>query len=51
MMKNFMKLFLVTIFSMNFLYGAEIDLEKSSLKWLGTKVTGKHFGELKFNEA
>ena len=47
-MKNFMKLFLVTILSTNFLYGAEIDLEKSSLKWLGTKVTGKHYGELKF---
>lgn len=28
--------------------GAPIDTSKSGLNWTGTKVTGKHFGELRF---
>jgi len=30
---------------------ATIDLNKSSLEWLGTKITGKHFGSVKFKNA
>ena len=32
-------------------FGADVDLKKSSLKWQGTKVTGKHYGKIFFKKA
>jgi polyisoprenoid-binding protein YceI len=32
-------------------FAQDFDQKKSSLKWTGTKVTGKHFGSLKFKSA
>ena len=32
-------------------FGANVDLSKSSLKWEGSKVTGKHHGEIFFKKA
>lgn len=29
----------------------EVDINKSKIKWLGTKVTGKHFGEIGIKSA
>lgn len=31
-------------------FAADIDLKKSTLKWQGTKVTGKHFGKIYFKK-
>ena len=31
-------------------YAGNLDTEKSSLGWLGTKLTGKHFGKLTFKD-
>ncbi len=31
--------------------GSEVDLEKSTVEWVGKKVTGKHHGTIKLKEA
>lgn len=47
-----MKLFLslLLLFATN-TWASSVDLAQSSLKWKGTKVTGEHFGEIKFKSA
>ncbi|MCT4642182.1 MAG: YceI family protein [Bacteriovoracaceae bacterium] len=46
-----MKSLLIALLTLSFAYGAGVDLKKSSLKWTGTKVTGKHFGKIFFKSA
>lgn len=49
----FMKNSILTLLAMGFVFSvsaADIDTSKSELKWTGTKVTGKHFGKVKFKE-
>lgn len=43
----FLTLAMLTSFSAQ---ANNVDLKNSSLKWLGTKVTGKHFGEIKLKD-
>lgn len=40
----------VTLVTSALAFGADIDLKKSTLKWEGTKVTGKHFGKILFKK-
>ena len=41
---------ILLVFSFN-VFGAEVDLNKSSFKWTGSKVSGKHFGKVTLNSA
>ncbi|MBG60429.1 MAG: lipid-binding protein [Peredibacter sp.] len=43
-------LIISTAFTFN-LHAFEVDKEKSSLSWKGTKINGEHYGNLKFKEA
>lgn len=39
----------LTLFS-SLVIGAQLDLKKSSLKWHGSKITGKHHGQIFFKD-
>ncbi len=42
-----MTLAAVVFFGVSSAIATPVDLSKSEIKWLGTKVTGKHFGKIK----
>jgi polyisoprenoid-binding protein YceI len=44
-------LFLMILVFPCIVFSSEIDLDKSSFKWVGTKVTGKHFGKVLLKSA
>ena len=45
------KVALVAMLMTSLSFGQNVDLKGSSLKWTGTKVTGKHFGKIFFKTA
>jgi polyisoprenoid-binding protein YceI len=45
------QLVMVAVLSISAAFGADVDLKASSLKWQGTKVTGKHFGKILLKSA
>lgn len=45
------QLTMVAILSISTVFAADVDLKKSTLKWEGTKVTGKHFGKISLKSA
>ena len=45
---KFLKVMTIGLMMTTAAFGASIDTGKSQLNWLGTKVTGKHFGKLSF---
>ncbi len=50
MKMKLMQLATLGFFLVTSAFGADIDLKKSTLKWTGTKVTGKHFGKIYFKK-
>jgi polyisoprenoid-binding protein YceI len=40
------QLLLALVLTVSTAFAADVDLKKSSFKWQGTKVTGKHFGKI-----
>lgn len=46
MKMTLIKLLTLSFFAVSSAFAADIDLKASSLNWLGTKVTGKHFGKI-----
>ena len=48
-MNKFLVSFILLLSSLNVF--SDVDLKKSRFKWLGTKVTGKHFGEISLKSA
>jgi polyisoprenoid-binding protein YceI len=50
MKMKFMQLLAITALTITSAFGADIELKSSSLKWHGTKVTGKHFGKIYFKK-
>ncbi len=48
MKTKMMQLLLVASLTLTSAFAADIDTSKSTLKWLGTKITGKHFGKVPF---
>lgn len=38
----------IILFSSQIVFAGQIDLKKSKLYWQGTKVTGRHWGDIKF---
>lgn len=50
-MKNLFLVLLTMVFSSGVVFGKNVDLKASSLKWTGSKVTGKHFGKIMFKDA
>ena len=51
-----MKLKFIQLLTLAFLvvssaFAADVDLKKSTLKWTGTKVTGKHYGKIYLKSA
>lgn len=50
MKMKLMQLVALTLFTIGSVGAADIDLKASTLKWLGTKVTGKHFGKIYFKK-
>lgn len=51
MKRLMMKVLTVSLLTTGFAFANNVDLKASSLKWQGTKVTGKHFGKIFFKEA
>lgn len=45
---KFLKVMTIGLMMTSAAFGSSIDTGKSQLNWLGTKVSGKHFGKLSF---
>jgi polyisoprenoid-binding protein YceI len=50
MKMKLIQLLTLTFFTLTSAMAADIDLKSSTLKWHGTKVTGKHFGKIYFKK-
>jgi polyisoprenoid-binding protein YceI len=48
MKTKLMQLVVLAALTLSSAFAVEIDTSKSTLNWLGTKITGKHFGKVPF---